>query len=100
LHYLLPFIILGLVILHIAFLHLSGSNNPLGLIGDFVLAESKSNVNGISFSPAFTIKDVFGFLLMSIVFMYFVMYIPNYAGHSDNYVMGNPLVTPAHIVPE
>lgn len=100
LHYLLPFIILGLVILHIAFLHLSGSNNPLGLVGDFVLAESKSNVNGISFSPAFTIKDVFGFLLMSIVFMYFIMYIPNYAGHSDNYVMGNPLVTPAHIVPE
>jgi quinol-cytochrome oxidoreductase complex cytochrome b subunit len=99
LHYLMPFIIVGLVLLHIILLHEHGSNNPLGLIGNFVVA-SKSQVDGISFSPYFTLKDLYGLLIFGLFFIGFVMFIPNYAGHPDNYIPGNPMVTPAHIVPE
>jgi len=95
----MPFIIVGLVLLHIILLHEHGSNNPLGLIGNFVVA-SKSQVDGISFSPYFTLKDLYGLLIFGLFFIGFVMFIPNYAGHPDNYIPGNPMVTPAHIVPE
>jgi len=91
LHYLLPFIIAALVIVHLLALHVDGSNNPLGI---------SSNSDKISFHPYFTIKDLLGFILFFIVFASFVFFAPNVLGHSDNYIEADPLVTPAHIVPE
>jgi Cytochrome b subunit of the bc complex len=91
LHYLLPFILLFLVILHALVLHERGSTNPLGLY---------LKTDKIYFHPYYTWKDGFGIIIFLIVFLLFVMYAPNYLGHSDNYIMSNPLVTPAHIVPE
>ncbi len=93
LHYLLPFVIVGIVIIHIAALHHHGSNNPTGV-------EVKSKRDTIPFHPYYTIKDFFGFGVFFIVFAYFVFFNPNYMGHPDNYIPANPLVTPAHIVPE
>ena len=90
LHYLLPFVILGLVLLHLILLHIDGSGNPLYF----------DNYNRISFYPYFYVKDLFGFILFLIFFSYFVFFIPNYLGHSDNYIRANPMVTPTHIVPE
>jgi len=90
-HYLLPFVIGAMIIVHLALLHESGSNNPLGY-------ESKSDV--ISFYPYFYVKDLFGFSIFLVLFIYFVMFEPNVLGHPDNYVQANPMVTPAHIVPE
>ena len=91
LHYLLPFVITGLVGLHLILLHDHGSNNPLGI---------DSSVDKIPFLPYFYYKDFFGFLVFVILFSFFVVYSPNYLGHSDNYIEANPMVTPAHIVPE
>lgn len=93
LHYLLPFILIGLVILHIIALHVVGSNNPTGV-------EPKTKEDTIPFHPYYTIKDFFGFGVFFIIFAYFVFYNPNYLGHPDNYIPADPLVTPAHIVPE
>jgi ubiquinol-cytochrome c reductase cytochrome b subunit len=93
LHYLLPFVILGVVILHIAALHVSGSNNPLGI-------EPKSDKDTIPFNPYYTVKDTFGLILFLIVYAVFVFFMPNYLGHPDNYTPANPMVTPSHIVPE
>ncbi|MEM7617584.1 MAG: cytochrome b/b6, partial [Pseudomonadota bacterium] len=93
LHYLLPFVILGLVVVHIIALHIHGSTNPTGV-------EVKSKKDTIPFHPYYTIKDFFGFGFFFIVFFYFVFFAPNYLGHADNYIPANPLVTPAHIVPE
>jgi len=91
LHYLCPFLIAGAVILHLTLLHQNGSNNPLG----------RSIVNDrISFYPYLYVKDVFAFFRFVVVFSYFVIYAPNARGHPDNYIEANPLVTPAHIVPE
>jgi len=90
-HYLLPFVIGAMIIVHLALLHESGSNNPLGY-------ESKSDV--ISFYPYFYVKDLFGFSIFLVLFIYFVMFEPNVLGHPDNYVQANPMVTPAHIDPE
>jgi quinol-cytochrome oxidoreductase complex cytochrome b subunit len=91
LHYLCPFLIAGAVILHLTLLHQNGSNNPLG----------RSIVNDrISFYPYLYVKDVFAFFRFVVVFSYFVIYAPNAMGHPDNYIEANPLVTPAHIVPE
>lgn len=90
LHYLLPFVIVGLVMLHLVALHVHGSNNPTG-------RETKDT---IPFHPYYTIKDFVGFGVYLIIFAYFVFYEPNYLGHPDNYIPANPLVTPAHIVPE
>jgi len=90
-HYLLPFIIVGVVIIHLALLHESGSNNPLGLT---------KNVNTITFYPYFYVKDLLAFLALVFTFSFFVFYFPNLLGHTDNYIAANPLVTPAHIVPE
>lgn len=93
LHFLMPFVILGVVFLHIAALHVSGSNNPLGI-------EPKSDKDTVPFSPYYTVKDLFGLCVFLIVYAAFVFYAPNYMGHPDNYTPANPMVTPPHIVPE
>ena len=94
LHYLLPFLILGLVVLHIWALHVPGNNNPVGI--DI----KKPSKDTVPFHPYIVIKDLFALLLFLIVFAFFVFYSPNILGHSDNYIEANPMVTPAHIVPE
>jgi len=91
LHYLLPFILAGAVIAHLVSLHEVGSNNPLGI---------SALSDKIAFHPYLWIKDVFVWLLIGFVYLAFVFYSPNTLGHPDNYVEGNPMVTPAHIVPE
>ena len=93
LHYLLPFVIVGVVFLHIAALHITGSNNPLGI-------EPKGPQDTLPFHPYYTIKDSVGIVVYLIVFAFLVFFTPNYLGHPDNYIPANPLVTPAHIVPE
>ena len=92
-HYLLPFIIVGVVFLHIIALHKVGSNNPIGI--DLTLKKEK-----IPFHPYYTIKDFFGFGVFFIIFGIFVFFIPNSLGHPNNYVPADPLVTPEHIIPE
>jgi ubiquinol-cytochrome c reductase cytochrome b/c1 subunit len=93
LHYLMPFMILGVVILHVWALHVVGQNNPTGI-------DIKSNKDTVPFTPYATVKDAFAAVLFMIFYAWFVFYIPNYLGHADNYVMADPLKTPAHIVPE
>ncbi len=93
LHYLLPFLIVGVVVLHIWALHRFGSNNPIGI-------ETDGPQDKIPFHPYYTIKDMFGIAVFMIVFAGVVFWAPNYMGHPDNYIPANPLVTPAHIVPE
>jgi ubiquinol-cytochrome c reductase cytochrome b/c1 subunit len=93
LHYLLPFVIFGVVILHVWALHHVGQNNPTGI-------DVKSNKDTVAFTPYATIKDSFAMIVFFILFAYLVFYLPNYLGHSDNYIPANPLQTPAHIVPE
>jgi ubiquinol-cytochrome c reductase cytochrome b subunit len=90
-HFLVPFLMLGLTLLHLALLHVDGSTNPLGLEG---------NYDFMPFYPYFLIKDIFGFLAFLLLFFYLVMFEPNLLGHPDNYIRANPLVTPPHIVPE
>ena len=94
LHYLIPFLILGLVVLHIWALHVPGNNNPVGI------ELKKPSNDTVPFHPYIVIKDAFALLLFMIVFAFFVFYTPNILGHADNYIEANPLVTPAHIVPE
>jgi ubiquinol-cytochrome c reductase cytochrome b subunit len=91
LHYLLPFVITGLVFVHLILLHENGSNNPLGIA---------AKTDKISFYPYFYVKDLFGLLVFSVFFFFFVIYEPDVLGHPDNYIEADPLVTPAHIVPE
>ncbi|MEO0544023.1 MAG: cytochrome b/b6 [Pseudomonadota bacterium] len=93
LHYLLPFMIAGVVILHVWALHVTGQTNPTGI-------EVKSKTDTVPFTPFATIKDAFALCVFFAVFSYFIFYIPNYLGHADNYIPANPQVTPAHIVPE
>ncbi len=93
LHYLLPFVIVGAVMLHLVALHRFGSNNPLGI-------DANGPQDKIPFHPYYTIKDMFGFAVFFIVYAIFVFYAPNYLGHPDNYIPADPLVTPPHIVPE
>jgi len=90
LHFLLPFVILGLALVHVYLLHLVGSNNPLGV--NFSLDRS--------YFFLYTIKDFNGLLFFVIYFLFFVFASPNYLGHSDNYIEADPLLTPSHIVPE
>ena len=94
LHYLIPFLILGLVVLHIWALHVPGNNNPVGI--DI----KKPSKDTVPFHPYIVIKDGFALLMFMIVFAFFVFYTPNILGHADNYIEADPLVTPAHIVPE
>ena len=93
LHYLLPFMIAGVVVLHVWALHVTGQTNPTGI-------EVKSKGDTVPFSPHATVKDAFAMIVFLAVFAYFVFYIPNYLGHPDNYTIADPLKTPAHIVPE
>jgi ubiquinol-cytochrome c reductase cytochrome b subunit len=94
LHYLLPFLIFGLVILHIWALHVPGNNNPIGI------ELKKPSKDTVPFHPYIVIKDLFALLIFLIVFAFFVFYSPNLLGHPDNYIEANPMVTPSHIVPE
>jgi ubiquinol-cytochrome c reductase cytochrome b/c1 subunit len=94
LHYLLPFMIFGVVILHVWALHVTGQNNPTGLDVKNVRKDT------LPFTPYATIKDAFALVCFFIFFMWFVFYVPNYLGHADNYIEANPAVTPTHIVPE
>ena len=90
-HYLLPFVIAGLVLVHLSLLHTVGSNNPLGI---------NKNVDSVPFYPYFYVKDLLAFLALVAFFSFFVFFFPNALGHADNYIPANPLVTPAHIVPK
>ena len=93
LHYLLPFVIAALVFMHLWALHVHKSNNPTGV-------DPKGPQDTIPFHPYYTIKDLFGTAAFLIFFLGFVFFAPDYLGHPDNYIEANPLVTPAHIVPE
>ncbi len=93
LHYLLPFVLLGIVFLHVAALHITGSNNPLGI-------DVKGPQDTLPFHPYYTIKDSVGLCLFLAVFAGFVFFAPNFFGAADNEIPANPLVTPAEIVPE
>ena len=92
-HYLFPFLIVGVVILHIVALHTHGSNNPLGI-------DRKGPQDSIPFHPYYTIKDLFGLSFVLSIFFFVVFFAPDYLGHPDNYIPADPLKTPAHIVPE
>jgi ubiquinol-cytochrome c reductase cytochrome b subunit len=93
LHYLLPFMIAGVVGLHIWALHVPGNGNPTGV-------NVKSAEDTVPFHPYYTVKDGFAISVFLLLFATFVFYMPDALGHADNYVKANPLVTPAHIVPE
>ena len=93
LHYLMPFLIIGVVILHIIALHRFGSNNPLGI-------DVSGQQDTIPFHPYYTSKDLFGMVVFLTIFASAIFFYPNFLGHPDNYVPANPLQTPAHIVPE
>ncbi len=93
LHYLLPFVIAGVVILHIWALHIPGSNNPTGI-------EVKGPQDTVPFHPYYTSKDGFGLGVFLILYSLVLFFAPNAMGHPDNYIPANPLSTPAHIVPE
>ncbi|MDP4594527.1 MAG: cytochrome b/b6, partial [Beijerinckiaceae bacterium] len=94
LHYLLPFMIVGVVVLHIWALHVVGQNNPAGVEVKDVKRDT------VAFTPYATIKDGSAMVFFMIVFAWFIFFVPNILGHADNYIDANPLVTPAHIVPE
>ena len=93
LHYLLPFVIAGLVVLHVWALHVAGQNNPTGV-------EIKTRSDVVPMTPYAVAKDLFAMAVFAMLFAWFVFYAPDYLGHADNYVPANPLVTPPHIVPE
>jgi len=93
LHYLLPFVLVGVVFLHIAALHITGSNNPLGI-------DVKTPQDTLPFHPYYTVKDSVGICVYLIVFAIFVFFFPNVLGDPNNFIPANPLQTPADIVPE
>ncbi|MGY6568639.1 MAG: cytochrome b [Salinarimonas sp.] len=93
LHYLLPFMIFGVVLLHVWALHVPGNNNPAGI-------DVKTKKDTVPFHPYMTVKDTFSATLFILVLCWFVFYMPNYLGHADNYVPADPSITPSHIVPE
>lgn len=90
-HFILPFIVLAITIIHLLFLHETGSNNPIGL---------NSNIDKIPFHPYFTYKDIVGFIIILIALILLVLISPNLLGDPDNFIPANPLVTPVHIQPE
>ena len=94
LHYLLPFMIAGVVVLHVWALHVVGQNNPDGVEVKNVARDT------LPFTPYATTKDAFAMMIFMIFFAWWIFYVPNYLGHADNYIEANPLSTPAHIVPE
>nr|YP_010878906.1 cytochrome b [Sambus kanssuensis]WHE42545.1 cytochrome b [Sambus kanssuensis] len=91
LHFLLPFIVLALVLIHLLFLHQTGSNNPLGI---------NSNIDKMPFHPYFSIKDLLGFMVMIMMLIMLTLYSPYLLGDPENFTPANPLVTPVHIQPE
>lgn len=91
LHFLLPFIVAALVIIHLLFLHQTGSNNPLG---------TNRNLDKIPFHPYFSLKDIIGAITISIILILLVLINPYLLGDPDNFIPANPLVTPVHIQPE
>jgi ubiquinol-cytochrome c reductase cytochrome b subunit len=93
LHNLMPFLIAGVVVLHIVALHRFGSNNPIGI-------DTKGRQDTISFHPYYTIKDIVGIAMFLLLLAIAVFFFPNAMGHPDNYIPANPMQTPAHIVPE
>jgi len=93
LHYLLPFVIAGVVGLHIWALHVPGNNNPLGI-------DVKGPQDTLPFHPYYTVKDAFYVALFALIYLAFVFYAPNFFGNPDNYTPANPVVTPPDIVPE
>ena len=93
LHYLLPFVIVAVVGLHLLALHQHGSNNPLGI-------DTRGPQDTMPFHPYHTIKDSFGLCVALLIFAFFVFYAPNFFASADNYIPANPMVTPNHIVPE
>ena len=93
LHYLIPFIIAGIVVLHIWALHVPGNGNPTGI-------DVKSKADTVPFHPYYTVKDGFALVLFAMLFAAFVFFMPNALGHADNFIPANPAVTPAEIVPE
>ncbi|MEZ5852011.1 MAG: cytochrome b N-terminal domain-containing protein [Hyphomicrobiaceae bacterium] len=93
LHYLLPFVIVGVVALHVWALHVVGQNNPTGI-------EIKSESDSVPMAPYAVMKDGFAMFCFIIFFSWFVFFAPDYLGHADNYIEANPLATPPHIVPE
>nr|QNE85464.1 cytochrome b [Nanna flavipes] len=90
-HFILPFIVLAMTMIHLLFLHQTGSNNPMGL---------NSNIDKIPFHPYFTYKDIVGFIIMFMMLILLVLINPNLLGDPDNFIPANPLVTPVHIQPE
>jgi len=93
LHYLLPFVIVALVALHVWAVHHVGQNNPIGI-------EPKAKSDTLPFHPFYTMKDAFAIAVFLMIFALFVFYLPDALGHADNYQRANPMVTPSHIVPE
>nr|YP_009706298.1 cytochrome b [Cyclommatus strigiceps vitalisi]ASF90511.1 cytochrome b [Cyclommatus strigiceps vitalisi] len=91
LHFLLPFIVAAMVMIHLLFLHQTGSNNPLGV---------NSNIDKIPFHPYFSYKDIFGFVIMFSTLLILILMSPNLLGDPENFIPANPLVTPVHIQPE
>lgn len=94
LHYLLPFIIVAIVALHVWALHVTGQNNPAGVEVKDVEKET------VPFTPFATMKDGFAIGAFLVLYAWMTFFVPNYLGHPDNYIEANPLVTPPHIVPE
>nr|YP_010894896.1 cytochrome b [Phortica longipenis]WJW73409.1 cytochrome b [Phortica longipenis] len=90
-HFILPFIVLAMTMIHLLFLHQTGSNNPMGI---------NSNIDKIPFHPYFSFKDIVGFLVMIMALIMLVLINPNLLGDPDNFIPANPLVTPVHIQPE
>jgi ubiquinol-cytochrome c reductase cytochrome b subunit len=99
LHYLLPFVTAGLVILHIWAFHTTGNNNPTG-VDVRRTSKEEAEKDTLPFWPYFVIKDLFALAVILVLFFAVVGFMPNYLGHPDNYIEANALVTPAHIVPE
>jgi len=81
----------ALAVVHLIALHTDGSNNPLGV---------ESDIDKVPFHPYYTIKDVFGYCVFGMGFVYLIFFAPNMLGHPDSYIPANPLVTPSHIQPE
>nr|UPX88692.1 cytochrome b [Cychrus caraboides] len=90
-HFLLPFIVIAMVMIHLLFLHQTGSNNPLGI---------NSNIDKIPFHPYFSYKDMMGFIILMMILTILTLLNPYYLGDPDNFIPANPLVTPVHIQPE
>lgn len=90
-HFILPFIVLAITIIHLLFLHQTGSNNPIGI---------NSNVDKIPFHPYFTFKDLIGFIIILIILILLTLINPYLLGDPDNFIPANPIVTPVHIQPE